>query len=246
MKLSKIIPHYLSGNCMTPEEQKVLVAQAAVGWIMHEIPLGQMIGIGTGSTVNCLIDALAPYAKHFHGVVSSSEATTARLQDNGFAVVDPSLAEQLVVYVDGADEINPQGQMIKGGGGALTREKIVAAMAKQFICICDASKEVAVLGKFPLAIEVIPLASYAIEQQLKRQYGVQTSIRRKKDDPQQIFVTDNHGWIIDVHGLMMPDPLSIELALNQIPGVICNGIFAQHSADILIVSGAEGIRTIHF
>ena len=151
-----------------------------------------------------------------------------------------------MVYVDGADEINPHGQMIKGGGGALTREKIVAAMSKRFICICDASKEVAILGKFPLPIEVIPLASFHIQKKLEREYGVKVQMRHEKNNPKQIFVTDNQAWILDVHDFEIKDPKLIEQTLNQIPGVICNGIFAMQSADTLIISDQENIRTVHF
>lgn len=231
---------------MHQDEQKALVAKAAVNLIMQEVPQDEVIGIGTGSTVNFLIDALAEHAHHFRGVVSSSQASTSRLLEKGFKVLDPSQVEELMVYVDGADEINPQGQMIKGGGGALTREKIVAAMSKRFICICDASKEVAVLGKFPLPIELIPLACHHIQKKLEREYGVKVQLRHQKNEPSQIFVTDNQAWILDVHGFEITDPKLIEQTLNQIPGVICNGIFAMHSADILIISDQENIRTIHF
>ena len=231
---------------MHQDEQKALVAKAAVNLIMQEVPQGGVIGIGTGSTVNFLIDELAMHASHFRGVVSSSHASTSRLLEKGFTVLDPSKVEQLMVYVDGADEINPQGQMIKGGGGALTREKIVAAMSKRFICICDASKEVAILGKFPLPIEVIPLASFHIQKKLEREYGVKVQMRHEKNNPKQIFVTDNQAWILDVHDFEIKDPKLIEQTLNQIPGVICNGIFAMQSADTLIISDQENIRTIHF
>lgn len=231
---------------MHQDEQKALVAKAAVNLIMQEVPQGGVIGIGTGSTVNLLIDELAMHASHFRGVVSSSHASTSRLLEKGFTVLDPSKVEQLMVYVDGADEINPQGQMIKGGGGALTREKIVAAMSKRFICICDASKEVAILGKFPLPIEVIPLASFHIQKKLEREYGVKVQMRHEKNNPKQIFVTDNQAWILDVHDFEIKDPKLIEQTLNQIPGVICNGIFAMQSADTLIISDQENIRTIHF
>jgi ribose 5-phosphate isomerase A len=231
---------------MHQDEQKALVAKAAVNLIMQELPQGGVIGIGTGSTVNFLIDELAMHASHFRGVVSSSHASTSRLLEKGFTVLDPSKVEQLMVYVDGADEINPQGQMIKGGGGALTREKIVAAMSKRFICICDASKEVAILGKFPLPIEVIPLASFHIQKKLEREYGVKVQMRHEKNNPKQIFVTDNQAWILDVHDFEIKDPKLIEQTLNQIPGVICNGIFAMQSADTLIISDQENIRTIHF
>ena len=231
---------------MNQDEQKALVAKAAVSLILQELPKDQIIGIGTGSTVNFFIDALSAHADYFKGVVSSSQASTTRLFDKGFTVIDANEADQLMVYVDGADEINPQGYMLKGGGGALTREKIVASMSRRFICICDSSKEVAVLGKFPLPIEVIPLASHHIQQHLEREYGVQAVLRTVKNDPSQVFVTDNQGWILDVHHFQIHDPVAIESALNQIPGIICNGIFATHRANTLIISDQEAIRTIHF
>ncbi|BDW10923.1 ribose-5-phosphate isomerase A [Polynucleobacter sp. SHI8] len=231
---------------MHQDEQKALVAKEAVSLILKEISAGEILGIGTGSTVNLLIDALAPHANHFKGVVSSSEASTARLQGHGFHVLDANEVSGLVAYVDGADEINPDGQMIKGGGGALTREKIVASMSKRFICICDSSKQVAILGKFPLPIEVIPLASGHIQRLLEQRFGGQVQLRHSKTQASEIFVTDNGGWILDVSGLTLAHPKELEIELNQIPGVICNGIFALNPANTLIVSSSAGVKRIDY
>jgi ribose 5-phosphate isomerase A len=231
---------------MHQDEQKALVAKEAVALILREIPTGEILGIGTGSTVNLFIDALSPHAKHFRGVVSSSAASTARLIEKGFHVFDANEVEGIVAYVDGADEINAHGQMIKGGGGALTREKIVASMAAKFICICDSSKQVEVLGNFPLPIEVIPLASAHIARTLKQQLGVEVSIRMSKNKPDEKMITDNGGWILDVSGLKIHHPKELETLLNQIPGVICNGIFARNAANVLIVSSQVGVKTIQY
>jgi ribose 5-phosphate isomerase A len=230
---------------MHQDEQKALVANEAVHVLLKHEPAFQILGIGTGSTVNFFIDALAPYAKRFKGVVSSSQASTERLLQKGFTVLDANDVVTLDVYIDGADEINPQGVMLKGGGGALTREKIVASMAKVFICICDSSKQVALLGQFPLPIEVIPLASQKVTQYLEKLGGV-VRLRKSKTDVSQNFVTDNAGWILDVSGLQITDPKALERELNQIPGVICNGIFAQNKAQQLIVSSQHGVETIQF
>jgi ribose 5-phosphate isomerase A len=230
---------------MHQDEQKALVAKEAVNALLKQEPSYKILGIGTGSTVNLFIDALAPYATQFKGVVSSSQASTERLLEKGFAVLDANDVMSLDVYIDGADEINPQGIMIKGGGGALTREKIVASMAPYFICICDSSKQVSVLGKFPLPIEVIPLASQKVTQYLEKLGGI-VRLRKSKADPSKNFVTDNAGWILDVSGLQITNPQALEMELNQIPGVICNGIFAQNKAQQLIVSSQSGLETILF
>jgi ribose 5-phosphate isomerase A len=231
---------------MHQDEQKALVAKEAVSLILQEISAGEILGIGTGSTVNLFIDALAPYTKHFKGVVSSSEASTARLQGHGFHVFDANEVNGLIAYVDGADEINPRGEMMKGGGGALTREKIVAAMSKQFICICDSTKQVATLGKFPLPIEVIPLSSAHIQRLFEKKWGRQVSLRTVKNQASEIFVTDNGAWILDVSDLKIEHPKEFEMELNQIPGVICNGIFALNPANTLIVSSSAGVKRINY
>jgi ribose 5-phosphate isomerase A len=231
---------------MHQDEQKALVAKEAVSLILKEISAGEILGIGTGSTVNLFIDALAPHVNHFKGVVSSSETSTARLQRHGFHVFDANDVSSLIAYVDGADEINPQGQMLKGGGGALTREKIVASMSQQFICICDSSKQVETLGKFPLPIEVIPLSSAHIKRLLEQRWGAQVSLRTLKEQASEIFVTDNGAWILDVSGLNIEHPKQFEMELNQIPGAVCNGVFALNPASTLIVSSSAGIKRIDY
>jgi ribose 5-phosphate isomerase A len=231
---------------MHQDEQKALVAKEAVALILREISAGEILGIGTGSTVNLFIDELSPHAKHFRGVVSSSAASTARLIEKGFYVFDANEVKDIVAYVDGADEINAQGYMIKGGGGALTREKIVASMAAKFICICDSSKQVEVLGNFPLPIEVIPLACAHIARTIEQQLGAKVSTRMSKSKPDEKMITDNGGWILDVSGLKIHHPKELEMDLNQIPGVICNGIFARNAAQVLIVSSQEGVKTIQY
>ena len=230
---------------MTQDELKALVAKSAVEEILQTTRTSDLIGMGTGSTVNFLIDALAEHSSRFSGVVSSSEATSLRLRSHGFEVIEANAVAGLPIYVDGADEINPLGQMIKGGGGALTREKIVAALAQRFICICDASKLVDVLGQFPLPIEIIPMARAQITRFLE-QLGGQVTLRLAAQQVDQPFVTDNAGWILDVRGLQITDPAALEAELNQIPGIICNGIFAQHSADVLLISGDNQVRRLTF
>ena len=230
---------------MTQDELKALVAKSAVEEILQTTRTSDLIGMGTGSTVNFLIDALAEHSSRFSGVVSSSEATSLRLRSHGFEVIEANAVSDLPIYVDGADEINPFGQMIKGGGGALTREKIVAALAQRFICICDASKLVDVLGQFPLPIEIIPMARAQITRFLE-QLGGQVTLRLAAKPSDQPFVTDNAGWILDVLGLQITDPAALEAELNQIPGIICNGIFAQHSADVLLISGDNQVRRLTF
>jgi ribose 5-phosphate isomerase A len=230
---------------------KQLVAEAARDEVL-KLPAGQVLGIGTGSTANYFIDALAGSKEHFSGAVSSSNATTERLLKHGFQVLDPNDVDVLPVYVDGADEIDPAGHMIKGGGGALTREKIIASMAKQFICICDASKQVAVLGKFALPVEIIPLSKGIVTQELTKLGGT-VSLRLAKatrgdldQTSSQPFVTDNGGWILDVAGLQITNPLALETQINQIAGVITVGLFAKEKADILLVSNADGVSRVTF
>jgi len=236
---------------MNQDQLKQLVGEAARDEVL-KLPAGQILGIGTGSTANCFIDALAPHKAHFLGVVSSSNATTERLLKHGFKVLDPNEVDQLPAYVDGADEIDPAGHMIKGGGGALTREKIIASMARQFICICDSSKQVPVLGNFALPVEIIPLSRGVVTQELAKLGGAVT-LRMSKETrtdlgqtPSQPFVTDNGGWILDVAGLKIADPLALESQVNQIAGVITVGLFAKEKADVLLVSTASGVSRITF
>jgi len=236
---------------MNQDQLKQLVGEAARDEVL-KLAAGQVLGVGTGSTANCFIDALAPHKHHFSGTVSSSNATTERLLKHGFKVLDPNDIDALPTYVDGADEIDPAGHMIKGGGGALTREKIIASMAKQFICICDASKQVAVLGNFALPVEIIPLSKGIVTQELAKLGGT-VSLRMAKDTradlgqtPSQPFVTDNGGWILDVAGLKITNPLGLETQINQIAGVITVGLFAKEKADILLVSNASGVSRMTF
>lgn len=230
---------------MNQEELKKLVAKAAVQEILNLLPVNSLLGMGTGSTVNFLIEELKAHANYFSGVVSSSDATTQALHSAGFKVLDANRVEALPLYIDGADEIDPMGNMLKGGGGALTREKIVASLASQFICICDATKLVKVLGQFPLPVEVIPMASAQIQRVLES-LGGSVEIRKSKSDTNLPFVTDNQGWILDVKGLEIDNPLALETKLNQLPGVICNGIFAIQSADILLVSQLDKVQKVNF
>ena len=236
---------------MNQDQLKQLVGEAARDEVL-KLAAGQILGVGTGSTANCFIDALAPHKDHFAGTVSSSNATTERLLKHGFKVLDPNEVGELPAYVDGADEIDPAGHMIKGGGGALTREKIIASMAKQFICICDSSKQVPVLGNFALPVEIIPLSKRIVTQELAKLGGT-VSLRMAKETrtdlgqtPSQPFVTDNGGWILDVAGLMIADPIALESQINQIAGVITVGLFAKEKADILLVSNASGVNRLTF
>jgi ribose 5-phosphate isomerase A len=217
---------------MTQDEQKRAAAKAAVQYV----PAGSIIGVGTGSTANYFIDELARIKRNLDGAVASSEETARRLRDHGIEVLDLNSVDELPVYVDGTDEITEHLHMIKGGGGALTREKIVAAVAKKFVCIADESKLVPVLGKFPLPLEVIPMARGYVAREITR-LGGQPILR-------QGFTTDNGNVILDVHGLKILDPVELETTLNQITGVVTNGLFARRGADVLLLSGAEGVRTI--
>jgi len=236
---------------MNQDQLKQLVGEAARDEVL-KLPAGQVLGIGTGSTANYFIDALAPHRGHFLGTVSSSNATTERLLKHGFKVLDPNEVDKLLAYVDGADEIDPAGHMIKGGGGALTREKIIASMAQQFICICDASKQVPVLGNFALPVEIIPISRGIVTQELAK-LGGKVSLRVAKNTradlgqtPSEPFVTDNGAWILDVAGLQITNPLALETQINQIAGVITVGLFAKEKADILLVSNASGVSRIAF
>ena len=220
---------------MTQDELKQAVAQAAADYVAQNAPAGSIIGVGTGSTANFFIDALAPLKDKYAGAVASSEATRKRLEGHGFKVLDLNDVEEMPVYVDGADEIDAGLNMIKGGGGALTREKIVAAVAKTFVCIADASKQVDVMGKFPLPVEVIPMARAQVARELAKLGG--------KPVLREGFVTDNGNVILDVHGLAITDPKGLEAQINQITGVVTNGLFALRPADVLLLGTADGVRT---
>ncbi|MDR0672646.1 MAG: ribose-5-phosphate isomerase RpiA [Zoogloeaceae bacterium] len=211
---------------MDQDEQKRAVARAAVDHVARNLPEGEILGVGSGSTVNFFIDALSPLRARLGGAVASSEATRRRIEAIGVPVVDLNTTDRLAIYVDGADEIDPRLRMIKGGGGALTQEKIVAAASEVFVCIADPSKQVKSLGRFPLPIEVIPMATRQIARQLVA-LGGEPRLRKG-------FVTDNGNVILDVHRLAIPDPVALETALNQIPGVVTCGLFALRPADRLI------------
>ncbi len=215
---------------MTQDELKQQVAQVALAYVIEDA----YVGVGTGSTANFFIDGLAAFKGRIKGAVASSERTAERLRGHGIAVVDLNSIDDLPVYVDGADEVNPTLHMIKGGGGALTREKIVAAVARQFVCIADGSKLVPTLGKFPLPVEVIPMAQAQVTRALRVLGGEPT--------PRPGFITDNGNIILDVHGLTITDAPALETALNQIVGIVTNGLFAHRSADVLLLGMAHGVE----
>lgn len=217
---------------MTQDEMKKQAAWAALEFIPHNT----VVGVGTGSTVNHFIDALASIKQHIQGAVSSSVQSTAKLEALGIPVLDLNNIDSFSVYVDGADEINPLKHMIKGGGAALTREKIVAAVAERFICIVDSSKQVDTLGCFPLPVEVLPIALAYVQRQLNKLGG--KAILRKN------VITDNGNVILDVHGLQITDPLTLEFTINNIVGVVCNGIFAHRAADMVLIGTASGTSII--
>ena len=223
---------------MTQDELKAMVGRAALAYVEP----GQIVGVGTGSTVNHFIDALAGIKDRIPGAVSSSEASTARLLEHGIAVFDCNAVGELAVYIDGADEIDGAGCMIKGGGAALTREKIVAAQARRFVCIADASKRVEVLGRFPLPVEVVPMAAQRIVRQFAAQGG-QATLRLKDGAP---LVTDNGQHILDVRGLQIGDPLAFESEVNQWPGVVTVGVFAHQRASVCLLGTAGGVQTLRF
>jgi ribose 5-phosphate isomerase A len=214
---------------LTQDELKQQVAKAAIEYVKSGI-----IGVGTGSTANYFIDYLAEVKSKIDGAVASSEATAERLRKHGIEVFDLNSVDGMDIYVDGADEITEHMHMLKGGGGALTREKIVAANAKKFICICDESKYVPILGKFPLPVEVLPMARSYVARQLSAMGGQP----RLRD-----FKTDNGNIILDVHNLHIKDPIETEKNINQIVGVVTNGLFATRPADILLLATADGIKT---
>ena len=223
---------------MTQDELKQAVARAALDYVAE----GDIIGVGTGSTANFFIDELGKVPNRIQGAVASSEATAARLTSHGIRVFDLNQVERMSVYIDGADEINHRGAMIKGGGGALTREKIVASVADRFICIADASKLVEVLGKFPLPVEVIPMAVAAVGRRLTS-LGATPALRMKDGKP---YITDNGCHIIDASGLEIIDPVTLEVKINDISGVVSVGLFARKGADICLLGTAEGVKTLMF
>jgi ribose 5-phosphate isomerase A len=216
---------------MTQDELKQAVAREAIKHVAEDA----VVGVGSGSTVNHFIDALAAIKGRIEGAVAASEASAARLRQHGIRVVELNAVDELPVYVDGADEITEHLAMIKGGGGALTREKIIAAVARKFVCICDASKLVGVLGKFPLPVEVIPMARSHVGREL-RKLGAHPVLREN-------YRTDNGNLILDCHGLTILDPPQLEGELNQIAGVVSNGIFARRPADLLLLGTPQGVAT---
>ncbi len=221
---------------MNQDELKQAVGQAAVDYIKPQLDEDSIVGVGTGSTANCFIDALAAVKHLFDGAVASSEASAERLKSHGIPVYDLNSVDGMDFYIDGADEINEHLEMIKGGGAALTREKIVAAVAKKFICVADESKMVGMMGTFPLPVEVIPMARSHVARELVKLGG----------DPvwREGVVTDNGGQIIDVHNLKIQSPMQLESDINQITGVITNGLFAQRGADVLLLGTQDGVKTL--
>ncbi|MBP7309317.1 MAG: ribose-5-phosphate isomerase RpiA [Polaromonas sp.] len=223
---------------MTQDELKTLVGQAALQYVVA----GDIVGVGTGSTVNKFIDALGTIKHTIKGAVSSSVASTERLKALGITVFDANEVDSLAVYIDGADEIDHSGYMIKGGGAALTREKIVAALSKQFVCIADESKLVNTLGAFPLPVEVIPMATKRVMQQFSAMGG--TCNVRLKDG--QLLITDNGQHIVDVLNLKITDPLAFESQVNQWPGVVTVGVFAHQKAHVCLLGTSSGVKTLKF
>ena len=220
------------------DQLKTLVGQAALQYVAP----GQIVGVGSGSTVNKFIDALASMKDQIKGAVSSSVASTERLEALGIRVFDSNEVDQLAVYIDGADEIDHHGNMIKGGGAALTREKIVAALSNRFVCIVDESKLVRTLGKFPLPVEVIPMAVKRLTQQFAAMGG-RATVRLKGEQP---LVTDNGQMILDVTGLQISDPKAFELQVSQWPGVVTVGVFAMQKAQICLLGTSHGVKTLTF
>lgn len=223
---------------LSQDELKAQVGRAALDYVSK----GEIVGVGTGSTVNKFIDALATIKTQIRGAVSSSVASTERLRALGIPVFDSNEVEELSVYIDGADEIDGRGYMIKGGGAALTREKIVAAQSRRFVCIADSSKLVNTLGAFPLPVEVIPMATQRVIRQFTR-LGGQAQVRLKDGAP---LVTDNGQHIVDVTGLRITDPLGFETEANQWPGVVTVGVFARQRASVCLLGTSSGVRTMRF
>lgn len=225
-------------STLTQDELKTLVGQAALQYVVP----GEIVGVGTGSTVNKFIDALAGMKDQIKGAVSSSVASTERLKALGIAVFDANEVESLSVYIDGADEIDGNGNMVKGGGAALTREKIVAALARSFVCIADESKLVQALGQFPLPVEVIPMATHHVARRFEA-LGAKATVRLKDGVP---LVTDNGQYILDVRGLSITDPLGFESEVNQWPGVVTVGVFAHQKASVCLLGTAQGVKTLSY
>ena len=223
---------------MTQDELKQAVARAAIDHVVD----GEIIGVGTGSTANFFIDELGKIKDRIKGAVASSEATAARLRSHGIQVFDLNDVESLSVYIDGADEITRNGEMIKGGGAALTREKIVASVARQFVCIADGSKLVDVLGKFPLPVEVIPMAHAAVARRLTA-LGGEPKLRLKDGQP---LVTDNGCYILDVHGMRITAPADMEQQINNIVGVVTVGLFARRKADVGLLGTSDGVQRFQY
>jgi ribose 5-phosphate isomerase A len=217
---------------MTQDELKAAAGRAAIAYLVEDA----IIGVGSGSTADCFIDELSRVKGRVRGAVASSERSAARLRSHGVRVFDLNEIDELPVYVDGADEITERLAMIKGGGGALTREKIVAAVARTFVCIADESKLVAALGRFPLPVEVIPMARGHVSRELAR-LGGQPHLRDG-------FTTDNGNVVLDVAGLAIPDPAALETALNNIVGTVSNGLFARRGADVLLLATPRGVQTL--
>jgi len=223
---------------LTQDELKAQVGRAALEHVVE----GGIVGVGTGSTVNKFIDALAGIKDRIRGAVSSSVASTERLRALGIEVFDSNAVEELAVYIDGADEIDGRGFMVKGGGAALTREKIVAAQSRRFVCIADASKRVEVLGAFPLPVEIIPMAARRIMRQFAALGGI-AQVREKDGVP---LVTDNGQHILDVTGLRITDPLAFEVEVSQWPGVVTVGVFARQKADVCLLGTPAGVQTLRW
>ena len=218
---------------MTQDEMKIEVAKAALKYVVPD----SIIGVGTGSTANFFINELATIKEGIKGAVASSVSTANRLEDHGITVFDLNDIEEISVYIDGADESDKQLNLIKGGGGALTREKIVAAVSNQFVCIADESKLVSILGAFPLPVEVIPMSTNNVKRQIVQTIGGSPILRDG-------FTTDNGNLILDIHDLKIEDPKRLENQLNNIVGVVTNGLFATRGADILLLGTANGVQTI--
>jgi ribose 5-phosphate isomerase A len=231
-------PTVSTNSALTQDQLKTLVGQAALQYVVP----GEIVGVGTGSTVNKFIDALATMKEQIKGAVSSSVASTERLKALGIPVFDSNDVSRLSVYIDGADEIDAHGNMVKGGGAALTREKIVAAQSDRFVCIADESKLVQMLGAFPLPVEVIPMATQRVMAQFVAKGG-KASIRLKDGKP---LVTDNGQYIVDVTGLQITEPLAFEAEVSQWPGVVTVGVFAFQRAQVCLLGTASGVKTLTF
>lgn len=223
---------------MTQDELKLAVAQAAIAYVVE----GEIVGVGTGSTANFFIDELAKIKHKIKGAVASSEATASRLRGHGITVFDLNEVSSMPVYIDGADEITASGAMIKGGGAALTREKIVASVAKSFVCIADGSKLVSFLGKFPLPVEVIPMARESVIRALNA-IGGEARLRMKDG---VALLTDNGNMIVDMYGLQIADPVALEAQINNIVGVVTVGLFAAQAANVCLLGTADGVKTLQF